>query len=487
MNSGLAVISSNDPKLRQTLHHNREQLQRGRVDPMGILEHHQHRLARREALELPPKRRQRCLLALLRAQFRQGVALARRQRQKVGQNRDRMHRINAGLHEQGFELGKLFGGRVAALEAGGSFELTDERKQRTVGVMRRAVVAQPDMWFGLQPLLKRKRNVRLADARLSGQHHDTTFALRGIAPAAREHLDFVVAPEQRRQSGGVLRFKAACHFARAHDLPSRRRFGPAFERDWAEIAVFEESPGDSAGTRGDHHCTRLGGRLQARREVRRFADDRLFLSGAFADQIAHHHRAGRDANAHFQRGLGIGPQISYSVDQREPGAHALRGVILVRLGIAEIDENAIAHVAGDDALIATDDLRDASVISTDHSAQVLRIEAGRKRRRAHQVANHHSEMTALGSVFEGPIDCRKSVGKRYFRVCISAEGSDGVKKLSAMSDNTDAQILQVVCRQTRQDRLVDLIFAECRLIPFEAKAPQPTPDVHHRALALASA
>ena len=287
MNSGLAVISSNDPKLRQTLHHNREQLQRGRVDPMGILEHHQHRLARREALELPPKRRQRCLLALLRAQFRQGVALARRQRQKVGQNRDRMHRINAGLHEQGFELGKLFGGRVAAFEAGGSFELTDERKQRTVGVMRRAVVAQPDMWFGLQPLLKRKRNVRLADARLSGQHHDTTFALRGIAPAAREHLDFVVAPEQRRQSGGVLRFKAACHFARAHDLPSRRRFGPAFERDWAEIAVFEESPGDSAGTRGDHHRTRLGGRLQARREVRRFADDRLFPSGAFADQIAH--------------------------------------------------------------------------------------------------------------------------------------------------------------------------------------------------------
>jgi hypothetical protein len=53
----------------------------------------------------------------------------------------------------------------------------------------------------------------------------------------------------------------------------------------------------------------------------------------------------------------------------------------------------------------------------------------------------------------------------------SAQGSDGVKKLSAMPDNTDAQILQVICRQGRQDCLVDLIFAECRLIPFEAKAP----------------
>src|SRR5262249_46995247 len=251
---------------------------------------------------------------------------------------------------------------------------------------------------------------------------------------------------------------------------------PVTLRVLAEITTV---PGPAAACR---RCAGLGGGWQARGEVRRSADDRLFLSGAFADQIAHHHRAGRDANAHCQRGVEIGPQISYSVDQREPGAHALRGVILVRLGIAEIDENAIAHVAGDDALIATDDLRDATVISTDHSAQVLRIEAGRKRRRAHQVANHHSEMTPLGSVFGGPIDCRKSVGQRYFRVCISAEGSDGVKKLSAMSDNTDAQILQVVCRQTRQDRLVDLIFAECRLIPFEAKAPQPTPDVHHRAL-----
>src|SRR5262245_49634781 len=54
-----------------------------------------------------------------------------------------------------------------------------------------------------------------------------------------------------------------------------------------------------------------------------------------------------------------------------------------------------------------------------------------------------------------------------------------------MPDNTDAQILQVVCRQGRQDRLVNLIFAECRLVPFEAKAPQPTSNVHYRVLTLA--
>jgi hypothetical protein len=47
-----------------------------------------------------------------------------------------------------------------------------------------------------------------------------------------------------------------------------------------------------------------------------------------------------------------------------------------------------------------------------------------------------------------------------------------------MPDKCDTKILQVLRRQTRQDRPVDLILAECRLILFEAKPPQPTSDVH---------
>src|SRR5215471_14686329 len=47
-----------------------------------------------------------------------------------------------------------------------------------------------------------------------------------------------------------------------------------------------------------------------------------------------------------------------------------------------------------------------------------------------------------------------------------------------MSDRTNAQLLQVLRRQLRQDRIVDLILSECRLVSFEAKTPQPTLDVH---------
>jgi len=42
----------------------------------------------------------------------------------------------------------------------------------------------------------------------------------------------------------------------------------------------------------------------------------------------------------------------------------------------------------------------------------------------------------------------------------------------------DAKLLQVVRRQIRQNSLVYLVVAECRLILPEAQAPQPPTDVH---------
>jgi len=51
-----------------------------------------------------------------------------------------------------------------------------------------------------------------------------------------------------------------------------------------------------------------------------------------------------------------------------------------------------------------------------------------------------------------------------------------------MPNCCDAKLLQGLVRQARKNRLVYLVLAESRLITFEAKAPQPTPDVHKRAL-----
>src|SRR6185295_9364209 len=114
------------PKLRHPIHGDREQLQRGRIDPMDIFEDHQHWLPRCHALELRQKRRQCLRLSALWTQLWKVVSVTGWQRQEVGQKRHCLIAVNSRLHDQCFELGELLSGRVATLEAGSPFKLADE-------------------------------------------------------------------------------------------------------------------------------------------------------------------------------------------------------------------------------------------------------------------------------------------------------------------------------------------------------------------------
>ena len=151
----------------------------------------------------------------------------------------------------------------------------------------------------MEPLVKRQGNVRLADTRLAGEHHRATFATPGVMPATQQHLDFLVTPNWRRQSGLVLCLETAFHFGRPQNLPGWYWLRPSFKCDRAEIAAFEMPIREPVRTLGNQHGTGIGERLQARSQVRRLANDRLLLSRAFAGQIAHHHHTGSDANANL--------------------------------------------------------------------------------------------------------------------------------------------------------------------------------------------
>ena len=137
-----------------------------------------------------------------------------------------------------------------------------------------------------------------------------------------------------------------------------------------------------------------GRRLQARREVRRLADDVALLRFAGADQLADHDQAGGDADADLV--LAADRERADGLDHRQRRAHGILGVGLVRLGIAEIDQHAVAHVFGDEAAEAGDHGGRAFVIGGDDVAQVFRIELRRQRGRADQIAEHHGELAALG-------------------------------------------------------------------------------------------
>src|SRR5215467_14557707 len=182
-------------------------------------------------------------------------------------------------------------------------------------MMRRAEITQCDVRLTLEPLAKRERDVRLADTWLPRQEHHPTFPLRGVSPPAQQQLDLLFTPEQRGQLGLVHRLEAALHAACPQHLPNRYRLRPAFQRERAEIAVIEVPSREPTRLRADQHCPWLRNRLQARGEVRRLADNRLFRRGFINQKLAHNDRAGRNANASLKRGVDICLEIRYGVDE----------------------------------------------------------------------------------------------------------------------------------------------------------------------------
>jgi hypothetical protein len=108
----------------------------------------------------------------------------------------------------------------------------------------------------------------------------------------------------------------------------------------------------------------------------------------------------------------------------------------------------------------------------------------RQGRRADQVGEHHSDLTALGAVFWtcawGTRRGRCVNGGRL-AARITVQSSNSIEKLQPMPDCRDAKLLQGLVRQARKDRLVYLILAESRLILPETQAPQPDHDVHKSA------
>jgi hypothetical protein len=77
-------------------------------------------------------------------------------------------------------------------------------------------------------------------------------------------------------------------------------------------------------------------------------------------------------------------------------------------------------------------------------------------------------LAALGGVLRGLRECWRSFGCRRFRARVSPQDSDAIEQLTTMSNNTDTKVLQVLGCDGRQDRVVDLVLAERRLIPVEA-------------------
>jgi len=177
----------------------------------------------------------------------------------------------------------------------------------------------------------------------------------------------LVAADQPRQRRSAQCLERARDCARRQHLPNRHRSGDALQLDGAEITVVEEIADQPACARGDDDRVRLGQGLQPGGEVRRFADDRLFLRRAFADQIADDHQPGGDPDARLELD-GFESEATHCVDQTQPRPDRPLGIILMRSRVTEIDQDAVARIFGDKAVQPGDDLGDGALIGGDAAA-----------------------------------------------------------------------------------------------------------------------
>jgi hypothetical protein len=308
--------------------------------------------------------------------------------------------------------------------------------------------------LALQLLAERQRDVRLADPRLARQHDHSTFALRGVSPTPQQQLAFLVTPEQLRQLGLVHRLEAARHAARPQHLPNGYRLGPAFERNGAQIAVIEMPARELARLRADQHCPRLRQRLQARGEIGRLADHRLFRRGVIDHELGHDDGASGDADADLEHGFDVGLEIRYGIDQCKSRAHRLFGIILLRAWIAEIGEHAIVHVACDHTVVTADDVGDAGMIRGDHAPHVFWIQSRRKGSRTDQVAKHDRKLTSLGFV------PRHRFGRCFGQLKSGPiELGNGTQQLAAMPKR-NAEFYQILISEIGEHAGIDVMLGK---------------------------
>src|SRR5215472_14159371 len=142
------------------------------------------------------------------------------------------------------------------------------------------------------------------------------------------------------------------------------------------------------------------------------------------------------------------------------------------LWVAEIGEDPVAHVSGNKSAEPRDDLGDNTMVRGDDISQILRVNTSGERRRAHEIAEHHRQLTAL--------DHGNDTLRLKRRIKVATQRGDSREQLAAVSDEGYAKFPEIVGSQLRQYRGIDGVVAKRLIILLHPEAVEPGCDVHAR-------
>ena len=263
------------------------------------------------------------------------------------------------------------------------------RIQRAAGVVGRTAHCRPRQALGANLGPESVDEDALADAGLAADRDDLPAPLAlGALPSPPQQARLLVAPDQLRHGSRsiTLILIGLVHsvVAPTDHAPDSDGSQNALQLAGAEILVGESLARQFFGHSANNDAVAGGEALQPGGNVRCLTHHRALLGEPLANHLPHHDHPRRDADAHCHLD-GFVPfegavQLGDSLDDGERAQNGSLGVALQRFGIAEIDQNAVAHVASDKPPVLPDDPGAGFLIGPDHVLQVLRVELGRQRR-----------------------------------------------------------------------------------------------------------
>ena len=117
-----------------------------------------------------------------------------------------------------------------------------------------------------------------------------------LLPAPLSQGDLLLATDQGRQAALQAAGEASASAGFTGDPPEPHRAANSLELMQPEILVIEGPGGEAMREFAHQHGIRGRRRLDPRRQVQCLADGDVFLGAALADQFAHDHQAGGDAD-----------------------------------------------------------------------------------------------------------------------------------------------------------------------------------------------
>ena len=222
--------------------------------------------------------------------------------------------------------------------------------------------------------------------------------------------------DQRRSAGDVARFGARGGAGRFDDLKGRDLARDVLELLRAARQRLEISRHEPMGVAADQYGPRIGEPFQTSRDIRRFADDVGDLPSIAAAHLGDDRQARMDSDPGVDLDavavLDVGAALLRLLNDRQRGVNGLARRLVGGVRIAEIDQNAVAHEAGDQPAGGGDRFADDPMVPAENLLRLLRVEEFGHSGRTDEIAKDDGDRATLGLEAElrrlpAPLDMRQ--------------------------------------------------------------------------------